>query len=198
MKTLFARNHCTIYPNRSVFLAGPTPPDGTMRDGWRRAVIERLEHDYQLPGSVAVVAPEPETGNWADILCPDDEDFSDRKNDQLAWETQYLQLCNITAFWLPTYWDSNSSGCFPNNIGPTTRWEFGFMLQKYLMDRNSRSLIIGGPDDAQSIGWVRHMMSAHNLPWHSLAVKDKSKLVCDSFVAAIADAVTQSGNEASM
>ena len=131
MKILFAREHVTVYPNRSVFLAGPTPPDGNMVSGWRRSVIEQLQ-SHDLDDTYTVVIPEPETGEWNSIVATDDADASARKNDQIGWELQYLELCQVTAFWLPVYWTEKNAGPFPPNIGPTTRWEFGMMFQKVL------------------------------------------------------------------
>ena len=74
MKLLFARNHLTVYPERSVFLAGPTPPNGSMENTWRRKVVSRLEADYNTTSDVTIVLPEPATGNWSDILVPNTDE----------------------------------------------------------------------------------------------------------------------------
>jgi len=187
MKILFAREHITIYPKRSVFLAGPTPPDGNMIGGWRRIVIEQLEQ-RNLDDTYTVVIPEPPSGEWGSIVAAADSDCSERRNDQIGWELQYLDLCRVTAFWLPVYWTEKSAELFPPNIGPTTRWEFGMMFQQFL-DQPSRRLILGGPDDAESVGWARHVARHNDIPWYGLPKGAKEMIVAAEFVDAIVDAL---------
>lgn len=188
MRTLFARTHATIYPEKGLFLAGPTPPSGEMLGGWRRELIRELLSKYEIDDECIVVSPEPVDGRWESIVSASGAPNESAENDQIAWELQYLNLCNITAFWLPTYWSKNSAENFPVNIGPTTRWEFGMMLEKYLTQPR-RQLIVGAPEDAESIGWVRHVCKHHGIKIHYLEKSAKGKLVCDSFVEAIAKAL---------
>ncbi len=75
MRTLFSRNHAAIYPNKGVFLAGPTPPDGEMLTGWRRQIIDILNTDYELDGDTTVVVPEPSEGEWRSILVLSDSRY---------------------------------------------------------------------------------------------------------------------------
>jgi hypothetical protein len=193
IRTLFAREHSTIFPKLGVFLAGPTPENGQMIKGWRRKVIELLKADERLGPAMTVVSPEPESGFWADIDKSDGTELAEILNKQIPWEWQYLQLCDVTAFWLPTYWSQEKAGVFDANIGPTTRWEFGYFLQEYLKNPQRRSFIVGGPEDADSVKWAKRMTDMHGIPWHNLAISDKEKLVADSFVDAIADSLL-SGN----
>ena len=160
IRTLYSRSHGTIYPGLGVFLAGPTGPDDEMLQGWRRTLIARLVADERLDPMMTVVAPEPESGRWADIVAATGKPKLDQAaNGQIAWEWQYLGLCDVTVFWLATYWDGN--------IGPTTRWEFGYYLQEYLKNRSRRTFLIGAPADAESVKWPRRMIAAHGLPWHT-------------------------------
>ncbi|MEM7247480.1 MAG: nucleoside 2-deoxyribosyltransferase domain-containing protein [Acidobacteriota bacterium] len=191
MRVLFARQHATIYPGKGIFLAGPTPPDGAMPEGWRRELLERLDARHGLSDDVTVVVPEPEDGRWRSILSKRGARFARTDDDQIAWELQYLELCDVTAFWLPTYWSDEKAGSFPANIGPTTRWEFGFLFQRWLREPSRRRLVVGSPDDAESLGWARHVVRHHGLTWHSLSVKEKNRLVADSFVDALARAVAR-------
>lgn len=156
IRTLFSRNHETVFPKLGVFLAGPTPPDGAMTTGWRRVVTERLKADKRLDASMIVVSPEPESGYWSEIdnLNPKNE-LEVVRDKQMPWELQYLNLCDITAFWLPTYWTAESAEEFAPNIGPTSRWEFGFFFQEYLKNPQKRHFIIGSPEDAESIKWAK-------------------------------------------
>ena len=186
IRTLFSRKHTTIFPKLGVFLAGPTPPSGQMKQGWRRKVITKLEKDERLNPSMTVVAPEPQTGNWDEIDIEPKTQLAVVLNKQIPWEWQYLSLCDITAFWLPTYWNSENAGPFPPNIGPTTRWEFSYYLQEYLKNPNRRKFIVGSPEDAESIKWAKRITDIHGIKWHFLKSADKGKLVADSFIEEIA------------
>lgn len=192
IRTLFARQHTTIFPKMGVFLAGPTPPNGEMPSGWRRKVINFLKADPRLSPSMVVVSPEPETGNWGDIDSnKHNTKLEDVLNKQIPWEWQYLNLCDITAFWLPTYWTKEASQNFPANIGPTSRWEFGFFLQEYLKNPEKRKFIIGSPEDVESVKWAKLITDVYDLPWHFLPVNKKHQLVADSFMKAIADTLVE-------
>lgn len=188
IRTLFSRKHDTVLPGQGVFLAGPTPPGGDMLTGWRRVVNEKLKTNKKLNAGMIVVSPEPETGYWRHIGNVDPDDATDIvQNKQIPWEWQYLNLCDITAFWLPTYWTQEKSGEFAPNIGPTSRWEFGYFLQECLKNPTRKKFIVGSPEDAESIKWARKITEVNGIHWHTLKVKDKSKLVADSFINEIAD-----------
>lgn len=188
IRTLFSRNHDTVFPKLGVFLAGPTPPSGEMKNGWRRVITEKLKQDSRLDPSMTVVSPEPETGDWADINNIDPQNELEVVRDkQMPWELQYLQLCDITAFWLPTYWRKEEAGVFAPNIGPTSRWEFGYFLQEYLKNPTKRDFIIGSPDDAESVKWAKKITDIHGIKWHFLPKADKTKLVADSFIEEITE-----------
>ncbi len=188
IRTLFSRNHDTIFPKLGVFLAGPTPPDGQMQEGWRRVVIEKLHSNQRLDPSMIVVSPEPKNGYWSSIDHPQPTTILEQIRDkQIPWEWQYLNLCDITAFWLPTYWDKETSGIFAPNIGPTSRWEFGFFFQEFLKNRAKRNFIIGAPEDAESVKWAKKITDIYGIKWHTLKTEDKSKLVADSFINEIAE-----------
>jgi len=98
-----------------------------------------------------------------------------------------LNLCDITAFWLPTYWDKETSGNFAPNIGPTSRWEFGFFFQEYLKNPIKRHFIVGSPEDAESIKWAKKISDIYGIKWHILKKEDKSELVAESFIHEIAE-----------
>ncbi len=191
IRTLYARQHQTVFPKLGVFLAGPTPPDGSMTVGWRRKIITTLEADERLDPSMVVVAPEPESGIWKDILLPGQTKLVDVLNKQVPWEWQYLNLCDITAFWLPTYWQQEAAGNFPANIGPTTRFELGYYLQEYLKSPVRRRFIIGSPEDAESVKWAKRITDMHGIPWHFLKKEEKEKQVADSFIEEIASTLIQ-------
>ncbi len=168
IRTLYAREHTTILSKLGVFLAGPTPPSGEMNTGWRKKVISSLEADHRLNPTMTVVAPEPASGNWQDIeKSYAGKQLEEVMNKQIPWEWQYLNLCDVTAFWLPTYWTEEEAGVFPANIGPTSRWEFGFFLQEYLKNKDKRHFIIGAPEDAESVNWAKKITDVYNIKWHT-------------------------------
>ena len=188
IRTLFSRSHETVFPKLGVFLGGPTPPDGEMENGWRRVIVEKLKVDERLDPSMIVVSPEPQSGFWKEIDNPNPKNELEIVHDkQMPWELQYLNLCDVTAFWLPTYWSKEDAGIFAPNIGPTSRWEFGFFFQEYLKNTNKRNFIIGGPEDAESVKWAKKITDIYGIKWHVLKKEEKSKLVADSFIEEIAE-----------
>jgi hypothetical protein len=190
IRILYSREHATVFPGLGVFLAGPTPADGAMERSWRRVLAQRLRADPRLDPKMIVVLPEPESGRWKDIVVETGQPQHDRAvNQQIPWEWQYLNLCDITVFWLATYWNEESGGDFGANIGPTTRWEFGYCLQEFLHNSPRRTFIVGSPEDAQSVNWPRMMARSHKLHWHTLPLSEKAKLIPDSLVDAVAEAL---------
>ena len=192
IRTLFSRSHETVSPKLGVFLGGPTPPNGEMQTGWRRTIVERLQADDRLDPSMIVVSPEPKTGFWSEIDNPNPKNKLEEVHDrQMPWELQYLTLCDVTAFWLPTYWTKEEAGIFAPNIGPTSRWEFGFFFQEYLKNRDRRHFIIGAPEDAESVNWAKRITDIYGVKWHVLKKEEKSKRVADSFIEEIAQTLIQ-------
>lgn len=188
IRSLFSRNHDLIYPGLGVFLGGASPPDAKMKDGWRRKIISALKQDKRLNPKMILVSPEPQTGYWADIDDIDTKnDLEMLRSNQMLWELQYLKLCDIVTFWLPTYWTKEKSGVFDPNIGPSSRWEFGYFLQEYLKNPQLKRFIVGSPEDAQNVDWAREICGIHGIKWHVLKKEDKTKLVPDSFIKEIAD-----------
>ena len=183
VRTLFSRNHDTVFPKLGVFLGGPTPPNGEMKNGWRRKIISRLKEEEELNPSMIIVSPEPQSGDWSEIdnVNPKNE-LEVVRDKQMPWELQYLNLCDITTFWLPTYWNKETSGVFSANIGPTSRWEFGFFFQEYLKNPQKRDFIIGSPEDAESVNWAKRITDIYDIKWHFLKNEDKSELVAESFI----------------
>lgn len=187
IRTLYSRKHETVFPKLGVFLGGPTPPDGEMKNGWRRIVVEKLKKDDRLDPSMLVVSPEPKSGFWSEIDNPNPKNTLEAVQDkQMPWELQYLNLCDVTAFWLPTYWSKEKAEFFAPNIGPTSRWEFGFFFQEYLKNSRKRSFIVGAPEDAESVKWAKKITDIYGIKWHVLKKEEKSKLVADSFIEEIA------------
>ena len=149
-------------------------------------VIRKLITDERLDPTMVVVAPEPETGRWADIVVDTGKQkYDDVINKQIPWEWQYLNLCDVTVFWLSMYWSEQEGGVYGGNIGPTTRWEFGYYFQEYLKNPNRRSFIVGAPEDASSVKWAKRLIQSYHIEWHTLKKEEKSELVPASLIEAI-------------
>ena len=178
IRELFSRSHDTVFPKLGVFLGGPTPSSGEMKTGWRRKIVNELKKDNRLDPSMIVVSPEPRSGDWAEIdnLNPKNE-LEVVRDKQMPWELQYLNLCDVTTFWLPTYWTKQESGIFAPNIGPTSRWEFGYFFQEYLKNPRKRSFIIGSPEDAESVKWAKKITDIHGIKWHFLKKENKDAYI---------------------
>jgi hypothetical protein len=188
IRILYANEHTTIHAGMGVFLAGPNPTKGDLSHGWRRKVLDELSDDPRICACMTVVAPEPESGP-AEMATDGGNGDDMAVYKQTQWEWQYLEMCRITAFWLPTYWNREDSGPFPSNIGPTSRWEFGYFFARWEQAPHLRELIAGAPADADGVRWAQYVVRSRGLAWHELAEKDKDKLVAPSFVAAIKDAL---------
>jgi hypothetical protein len=73
----------------SVFLAGPTPRSADV-PSWRPAAIRQLAAQWQGPGKLAVLIPEPPGGQH--LACYDD---------QVQWETDARAAASAILFWIP-------------------------------------------------------------------------------------------------
>lgn len=187
IRVLYAREHTTVHAGVGVFLAGPTPPDGQMSVGWRKAVIDGLRSDERLCPCMLVVAPEPRTGHWPDAVTSTGQPQTDEAiNKQIQWEWQYLEACKVTAFWLPTYWYGDDHGPYPPNIGPTSRYEFGYVMGRWEFSQGRFDVVLGSPDNASGVKWAQHLARSRGVPWYGLATAQRAQLVGESFVEAIA------------
>ena len=190
IRVLYSRSHTTIHAGVGVFLAGPTPDEDTMPRGWRRKVVAALLADPRLCPCMTVVVPEPESCRWADIVTTTGRPrHDDAVNKQIQWEWQYLELCRTTAIWLPTYWSAEASTPFPANIGPTSRWEFGYWVARWERESELREVIVGSPEDAEGVKWARYLARSRGLTWHTLERSRKGELVAPSFVEGIQQAL---------
>lgn len=70
----------------SIFLAGPSPRDPT-HPNWRPAAISHLE---ALGYNGVVFIPLPRDGQWLHSY-----------DDQVGWETTYLNMADLVLFWVP-------------------------------------------------------------------------------------------------
>lgn len=76
----------------SVFLAGPTPRSSDV-PSWRPAPTRELAAQWQGPGKLAVLIPEP----------PDGQRFA-YYDDQVQWETDARGTASVILFWMSSSW----------------------------------------------------------------------------------------------
>lgn len=101
MHIVYANEEFPSVVTKSIFLAGPTPRDGSVAS-WRPEALQHL-NEYGFDGHVFV--PEPRNGTFeADYF------------EQVEWESQALSRADVIVFWVPR------SASLP---GFTTNVEFG-------------------------------------------------------------------------
>ena len=110
----------------SIFLAGPTPRDTTIKS-WRPGALDILK---RLSFAGHVVVPE-----WAD------GEYYDDAVDQFEWDVTGLDKVSIILFWVPRK--------LTTMPGLTTNVEFG----RYLSLTPQR-VLYGRPDEADSIQYL--------------------------------------------
>jgi hypothetical protein len=181
IETLFAGSDQKINAHNSVFLAGPSPKDGDMLNGWRRQFIKKFESiEVQHTNSLQLIIPEPETGYWNDVMT---DHYTEK--DQTLWEHEKMVNSKVVAFWLPTFWTPKNAGSYPANIGPSSRFEFGFFLSNAIRNQNQK-IIVGSPHRAESLNWAKILCEKYGIHWH---YPDTDDAIPNSFFNAIINAV---------
>jgi len=111
----------------SVFLAGPTPRDSTLKS-WRPRAVEMLSF-----GGTFKKCFVPERKNWKDGF-----DYIE----QVEWELEALKKCSVVMFWVPR--DMKTMPALTTNV------EFGMLV------KDSRS-VYGRPEDAASCKYLDYV-----------------------------------------
>jgi len=128
MKIVYALEDAPESFDKSLFLAGPSPR-GEDDANWRTEALRLLE---ELEYDGVVFVPLPRDGGWAEHY-----------EDQVVWETKYLQMADLIVFWVPR--DLKTLPAFTTNV------EFGLWLA-------SGKVILGYPPEAPKIRF---------LDWHA-------------------------------
>lgn len=118
--------------SKSIFLIGPTPRKGSGVP-WRMEMIKALE-GAGYDGVIYV--PEPEDGDW-----PNNYD------EQVDWERQYINECDVIVAWVPR--NIETMPAFTTNV------EFGEALA-------TGKLVYGRPDGAPK---TRYLDSRYKSEW---------------------------------
>jgi hypothetical protein len=134
MKVIYATQEAPNTITRSIFLAGPSPRKNSHHN-WRPealAILERLGFDG------VVFIPLPENNQW-----------SQSYDDQVDWETRYLNMADVIAFWVPR--DQHDLPAFTTNV------EFGMWLE-------SRKSVLGYPPTAVKMKYLDHQARLNDIP----------------------------------
>jgi hypothetical protein len=177
MHTVYAGDDTVIDSTCSIFLAGPSAGDVEMLGGWRRQLKDRLTQlNHDQVEKIQLILPEPESGLWSDVIT---EDY--KEENQTLWEYETMLNSRVIAFWLPTYWTPEKAGAYPPNIGPSTRFEFGFFLHEALKNPR-KALVVGSPENAESLTWARVLCEKYGIHWHHPDPAKNWELIPASFL----------------
>lgn len=134
MKVIYAQESLPDVQVKGLFLAGPTPRDGST--SWRAEALEIL----QVEGyDGTVYLPEPAKGKRFDELSWED---------QVTWEHECLSRADVILFWVPRD--------LPDLPGFTTNVEFG-------MWASSGKAVLGYPSWAPHTRYLGHIAGRHSV-----------------------------------
>jgi 8-oxo-dGTP pyrophosphatase MutT (NUDIX family) len=120
---------------RSIFLAGPTPRDKSVKS-WRPHALQVLEA-MGYDGHVFI--PEPAGGDWKSLGY----------NDQIGWEEDALNQADCILFWVPR--DMKTMPAL------TTNDEWGVW-------KHSEKVVFGAPDNAEHVNYQRYYADKYRVP----------------------------------
>lgn len=160
-----------------LFLAGTTPWNSNLvEDSWRRYFLRLIGGINFDNRNIVVCVPEPQFGK-----------FTGRSDRHLIeWETECLDLSNVHAYWLNTYWtreqavldcNAESAKYFSDgseaNIGVTVRAELGCSFGRYKFCSGEFAVVVGAPHDAQGLAWLHIQSMLMEIPIYTLYNKSE-------------------------
>lgn len=124
---------------KSIFLAGPTPREGSTQS-WRPEALRLLEA-MAFEGNVIV----PETADWLS---------KGHYEQQAYWEWEGLATCTVALFWVPR--ELEHMPAFTTNV------EFGYLA-------SSGKVMLGFPKDAPKMRYLEMLGARHGVAcYHTL------------------------------
>lgn len=118
----------------SVFLAGPTPAQGSDTPSWRPAATQALAAAWRGRVPLVVLSPESRGGVRAD-----------RYVDQVRWEMRARSVATVAMYWIP-----RDMVAMP---GQTTNVEFGVDIGR------NRRMVLGVPPDCPNPERNRYLIA---------------------------------------
>jgi Nucleoside 2-deoxyribosyltransferase like len=132
IRLVMAREHIPAGP--SVFLAGPTPAQGSDTPSWRPAAAQALSAAWHGRVPLLVLSPESRGGVRAE-----------RYVDQVRWEMRARSVATAVMFWIPR--------CMVTLPGMTTNVEFGVDVAR------CRRMVLGAPPDCPNPERNRYLIA---------------------------------------
>jgi 8-oxo-dGTP pyrophosphatase MutT (NUDIX family) len=134
LTVVYAKEPLPTEVRKTIFLAGPTPRDNSIKS-WRPAAIHHLE----------------ELGFDGHVFVPEDRDgtFKGDYDDQVMWETDALNRADVIAFWVPRN--------MKDMPALTTNVEWGTWA-------DSGKAVIGWPGSAEKIRYLQRMAGLLKVP----------------------------------
>jgi len=168
MNIIFAGDDFPDYVEKTIFLAGPSPREQSVKD-WRNGVVEVLEKKG-FNGTLYIPIPRKRFFNDYE------KDDAWTYDDQIEWECQARQRADALLFWIPR----SMEGKMP---ALTTNIEFG-------EDLRYPNIFYGRPDEAESCRYLDKRMVMLNKP-----VSNNVENLLDNILEYIGDGAIRKGAE---
>lgn len=134
MRVIYAHQIIPKDIHPSIFLAGPTPRDNSVRS-WRPEATKILR-DLGFDGTILI--PEAEDGVWRNNY-----------DDQIEWEWNGLSSASCIVFWIPR--DLTTMPAFTTNI------EWGRWYE-------SGKIVLGYPEGTPKMSYFKYCAERNNIP----------------------------------
>lgn len=168
MNIIFAGDNFPDYVEKSIFLAGPSPREPSVKD-WRNSVVEALKQKG-FDGTLYIPIPRKR------FLNDYEKDENWTYDDQIEWECLARQRADALLFWIPR----SMEGKMP---ALTTNIEFG-------EDLRFPNVFYGRPDSAESCRYLDRRMGMLNR-----SVSNNINDLLDNILQYINDGALRKGSE---
>ena len=142
MQVVYAPEEAPQTSSSSIFLAGPSPRQST-DPNWRKEAIQILE---RLGYDGVVFAP-----IWREGVIREKFTHEQNYDEQVEWETQYLNQADLVVFWVP-----RDMRKLP---GLTTNVEYGLWVR-------SGKTLLGYPEGAEKMNYLETWALKEGVPVH--------------------------------
>ena len=147
MKIIYAHQNIPENIHPSIFLAGPTPRDNSVKS-WRPEAIEIL---ISLGFDGTVLIPEAEDGVW-----------KNEYDNKIEWEWSGLRAASCIAFWVPR--DLATMPAFTTNI------EWGKWYE-------SGKVVLGYPDNTPKMSYFKYCAENNNISYSNNLIETLKRAI---------------------